>query len=508
VTGGARVAVVDDNEAARFVKCQTLRRAGFTVLEGATGADALRFVERERPDIFVLDVNLPDISGLEVTRRLRLITAVIPAVQILQISSTAVGTADRVRGLEQGADVYLTEPVAGEVLVATVQAMLRVQRAEAALAMALESERRSRAAAEEANRLKDEFIATLSHELRTPLNALMGWIWQLRHSRLDASAEQRALDSIERNTRIQAQLINDLLDISRASRGKLPLEMRLVDLQNVVAAAVESVREVIERNQLHLRLDVVAALVSGDQARLQQVVTNLLTNAIQYTPADGAISVRLSVDDDQAVVMVEDTGAGIEPSFLPYVFDQFRQGEGLTSRKHGGLGLGLSVVRQLVELHGGTVGVSSAGAGRGATFTVCLPRERVLNPAAFADDQLLLDDVSVRITAAGGGDPHPLAAVLESSGAIVTIANPQDPAPASPTDVDVLINVADADGALTIQPAHAAAPSASVPRTTAPAEIVRRIAYLIAERPRTSASSEANVAASATTAAEVPKASR
>jgi signal transduction histidine kinase len=481
MTGSARIAIVDDNDAARFVKCQTLRRAGFTVVEGATGAEAMSIAERDRPDVFVLDVNLPDISGLEVTRRLRSMAAATPAIQILQISSTAIGAADRVRGLEQGADVYLTEPVEGEVLVATVQALLRVRRAEAALAMALESERRSRAIAEEANRLKDEFIATLSHELRTPLNALMGWIWQLRHSRLDATTERRALDSIERNTRIQAQLINDLLDVSRASRGKLPLEMRMVDLQNVVREAADSVRDAIGRNQLDLRLEVAPVLVSGDQARLQQVVTNLLTNAIQFTPPDGRIAVRLSSDGDEALIMVEDTGAGIDPAFLPHVFDQFRQGEGVLSRKHGGLGLGLAVVRQLVELHGGTVAVSSEGARRGATFTVRLPRETVLEPGVRADDRLLLDQVKVTLEVAAGVDPHPVTAVLESSGAVVTASDARD-AEQTPEHMDVLMSLS-ADGLLSLRSVGSTSREAmSIPRGCAPAEIVRRVAHLLAGR--------------------------
>ena len=219
----ATILVVDDQDAGRFVKVQTLRRSGFIVIEAATGTDTLSLIASERPDLVVLDVNLPDMSGFDVTRRIRQSETGPPTLQILQVSNTAVENEDRVRGLEQGADVYLTEPVDGTVLVATVQALLRVRRAETALADALQGERNARELAEQANRLKDEFIATLSHELRTPLNALMGWIWQLRNATLDEPARERALDSIERNARMQAQLINDLLDISRASKGKLQL---------------------------------------------------------------------------------------------------------------------------------------------------------------------------------------------------------------------------------------------------------------------------------------------
>ena len=382
MTRPTTILVVDDEEAGRYVKVQTLRRAGFAVIEGATGREALDLAARERPDLIVLDVNLPDINGLEVTRRLRASESGAPALPILQISNTSVEAADRVRGLDQGADVYLVEPVDGAVLVATVHALLRVRRAEAALATALDGERQARALAERANQLKDEFIATLSHELRTPLNALLGWIWQLRNATLDPAAQARALDSIERNARMQAQLINDLLDVSRASRGKLQLEMRLVDLKTVVTAACESVRDPLAGKNLELRIEVSSIPVAGDQARLQQVVTNLLTNAVQFTPSGGRISVTLSPDDSYATLSVQDTGAGIDPAFLPHVFEQFRQGDGGLSRKHGGLGLGLAVVKQLVELHGGTVGVASAGRDNGATFTIRLPRETV-SPAAL-----------------------------------------------------------------------------------------------------------------------------
>jgi DNA-binding response OmpR family regulator len=286
VNNPAKILVVDDEDAGRFVKTQTLRRAGFHVLEAATGSDALALAASERPDLVVLDVNLPDISGLEVARRLRVPESAPQAPQILQISNTAVTAADRVRGLEHGADVYLTEPVESGVLVATVNALLRVRQAETALAAALDGERKARQIAEHASRLKDEFIATLSHELRTPLNALMGWIWQLRHTSLTEEARQRALDSLERNARMQAQLINDLLDVSRASKGKLQLEMRLVNLQDVVTDALEFEREAVERQELQPSTG--RQCGSRDLARLQQIVTNPVTNAVQFTRATAA----------------------------------------------------------------------------------------------------------------------------------------------------------------------------------------------------------------------------
>ena len=415
----AVVLVVDDEDAGRFVKSQTLRRAGFEVHEAATGQAGLSLAEQLSPDLVVLDVNLPDMSGLEVTRRLRARDGESSTLPVLQVSNTAITIEDRVKGLEQGADVYLTEPIDAGILVATVRALLRARRAETQLAAALERERAARSAAEDANRLKDDFIATLSHELRTPVNALMGWIWQLRHSTLDDNARARALESLERNARMQGQLVNDLLDISRVGKGKLHLRMQRIDLRDVVHGAVDSVREAAAQK----RVEVTVAgdepsIVVGDHARLQQVVTNLLANAVQFTPQSGRIAVAIGADENRAIVTVSDNGEGIEPAFLPYVFDQFRQGEGGLTRKHGGLGLGLTVVRQLVELHGGTVGVSSTGRGAGTTFTVTLPREAGA-AAVEAPDRAPLVLASVRVLVVQDA-PSDLVEILETSGAEAT----------------------------------------------------------------------------------------
>jgi signal transduction histidine kinase len=422
VTDDPLILVVDDEDSGRFVKVQTLRRAGLRVREAGTGREALTMVAAEHPDLVLLDVNLPDISGYEVCRRLRAnFSGDGPPLQILHVSNTAVGAADQVRGLDEGADGYLTEPVDGSVLVATVQALLRVRRAEAALSAAVERERQARQAAEDLSRMKDEFIATLSHELRTPLNALMGWIWQLRHSTLNEAARTRALDSLERNAALQAQLINDLLDVSRSSKGKLRLELRMVDLRSVIADAVESVREGAGGKQLNVQVTATPAVVVADAARLQQVVTNLLTNAVQFTPEGGTIDVSLTAEGDKAVIRVRDTGAGIDPSFLPHVFDQFRQGEGVLSRKHGGLGLGLAVVHQLVELHGGSVTVTSGGAGLGASFTVTLPKEDVAFDAQGKASGLVLSGVSVLLVEAEPSARDGHCAILESAGARITL---------------------------------------------------------------------------------------
>jgi signal transduction histidine kinase len=424
-----RVLVVDDQDSGRFVKVQTLRRAGFDVAEASSGNEALRLASETTPDIVVLDVHLPDISGLEVCRRLKESTAAPPA-QILQVSSTAVSDADRVRGLNQGADAYLTEPIPGEVLVATVQALVRVRLAEQALTGALDRERRARQDAEEANRLKDEFIATLSHELRTPLNAIMGWVWQLQRSQLDEVARQRALASLERSTRIQAQLIDDLLDISRIAKGKLQLQQRVVDMRVVVDEAVEPIRSTAARKGVRIEVAGGAAMVVGDPIRLQQVVMNLLTNAVQFTPDGGRVDVHTAVDDGKVTVTVADNGAGIDPAFLNHVFEQFRQGDGGLSRRHGGLGLGLAIVRQLVELHGGSVQVASEGIDKGSSFTVTLPRATADEQRLFDEGQTgpLLENTRVLVVEDDGDARELLAAMLESSGADVARAASADEA--------------------------------------------------------------------------------
>jgi PAS domain S-box-containing protein len=229
--------------------------------------------------------------------------------------------------------------------------------------------------AQEANRAKDEFLATLSHELRTPLTSIMGWAEMLSLGMLDEAARRHAVEVIEKSARAQAQLIADLLDVSRISAGRLRLDVRPVDLRSVVEAAADVVRPAADARsiRLDLKFDPKVGRVSGDPDRLQQVVWNLLSNAVKFTPEGGRVSVRAAAVGNQAEVTVTDTGAGIRPEFLPHVFDRFRQAESHMTRAHGGLGIGLSIVRHLVELHGGTVRAESDGEGRGATFRVRLP---------------------------------------------------------------------------------------------------------------------------------------
>lgn len=233
----------------------------------------------------------------------------------------------------------------------------------------------ARTEAETANRLKDEFLATVSHELRTPLHAVLGWTHMLRSGHLDEATAARAIETIERNAKSQAQLVEDILDVSRVITGKLRLNIAPVDVASVINAAIDAVQLAAESKgiQLEVTFDPSARRVCGDSGRLQQIVWNLLSNAIRFTPSGGRIEVRLERAGRDARIKVSDTGEGIPQDFLPFIFDRFRQADGTSTRKHGGLGLGLAIVRHLVELHGGTVEAASPGKEGGATFTIRLP---------------------------------------------------------------------------------------------------------------------------------------
>ena len=269
----------------------------------------------------------------------------------------------------------------------------------------LDSEREARSQAERASRMKDEFLATLSHELRTPLNAVVGWANLLRSDKLTATELRKGLDTIERNARIQAQIIEDLLDMSRIISGKVRLNVQRIDLPNVLNQSMETIRATADAKSIHLDsvVDLHVGTILGDPDRLQQVFWNLLNNAIKFTPNGGEVQVLVKRVTTYIEVSVVDTGEGIAPEFLPYVFDRFLQGDASITRHHGGLGLGLAIVKQLVELHGGYVRVRSGGIGKGATFTVRLPlraiyselREESRDLQATPQASLTFPDVSL-----------------------------------------------------------------------------------------------------------------
>jgi PAS domain S-box-containing protein len=288
--------------------------------------------------------------------------------------------------------------------------------------------KRAELALHEANRMKDEFLATLSHELRTPLNAMLGWSQMLRSGTLSPEIQQRAFDALERNARAQAQLVEDLLDISRIVSGKLKIRADSVDLASVVMSAVDTIGPSAAAKRVALHVDTAVEgklVVTGDADRLQQVVWNLLSNAIKFTPGHGRVDVELRKTGSRAAIIVRDTGRGIAPAFLPYVFERFRQADSTVARAHGGLGLGLALVRYVTEAHGGAVAVDSDGEGKGATFTVRLPLRAVADapgrdtaaasgPALFRTDRrvLVVDDEA---------DARELfRVILESHGAQVT----------------------------------------------------------------------------------------
>ena len=261
------------------------------------------------------------------------------------------------------------------------------QRARAAAERAAAENERLYREAQESSRLKDEFLATISHELRTPLTAILGWAHMLRTGQFDGNSAAKAFETIERNARAQAQLIDDLLDVSRAITGKLRLDVRPVDPNSFIESAIEAVRPAAEAKGVRVQkiMDTGVVSVSGDPVRLQQVVWNLLSNAIKFTPRGGRVQVRMERVNSHVEIAVSDTGPGIAPEFLPHVFERFRQADQRTTRQHGGLGLGLAIVRHLVELHGGSVRAESPGEGQGSTFTVLLPVAPVYQSGDLAE---------------------------------------------------------------------------------------------------------------------------
>lgn len=277
----------------------------------------------------------------------------------------------------------LERPINIAIVISVVRSALRARRRQYQMRDVLQN-------LEQANQAKDEFLATVSHELRTPLNAMMGWTTILRGGGLDESTIDHALKVVERNARSQAQLIEDLLDVSRIISGKLRLDALPVSLGQVVQAAVDVVQPAADAKdvQLEVVLDPLAGLVLGDPGRLQQVVWNLLSNAVKFTPGGGYVQIRLQPSDSHVEIVIRDNGQGISKDFIPFVFDRFRQADGSLARKHGGMGLGLAIVRHLVELHGGTVSASSVGRNKGSTFTVKLPLMGARSTGTLASERM------------------------------------------------------------------------------------------------------------------------
>ncbi len=503
-----RILVVDDDPAALYATSRVLRSARYEVTEASTGGAAI--AAAQHADLVVLDVNLPDMDGFEVCRRLRARpeTAQLP---VLHLSATFTNSADFALGFEAGADGYLTRPVEAPVLIATVRTLLFARHADllrrgldarlrtmfnlAPVAIAildeglryesvnpayctltgyaadelvgqpftsylhlefsqtellaaaqspaghaphiatfrrkdgsvveiewqfavegisgvrilvaadvtervqtmrareslLASERAARSEAERSNRLKEEFLATLSHELRNPLNAILGWATVLSRKPGLPEPVMHGLQAIERNSRIQAQMIADLLDYAGITFGKVRLVAETIDPYPVVRAALDVVHTAAEAAGITVRASFAeeSLRIDADASRLQQIVWNLLTNALKFSDRGGEVELTAGRSGDSFCLVVRDQGKGIEAEFLPRIFDRFSQQEATTSRSHGGLGLGMAIVKQLTDLHGGSIQVFSAGQGLGATFTLKLPLSRSAPTRDLSDSQAL-----------------------------------------------------------------------------------------------------------------------
>jgi signal transduction histidine kinase len=391
----------------------------------------------------VLDIKMPGINGFELARLIKG-TKRFRQIPIVLLTAYMVDDKDVLTGYGAGAVDYLTKPVNPLILrhkVAVFADLFRKTRALADLNEKLEARVRERTAElEHASRMKDEFLATISHELRTPLNAMLGWSTILRQDPQNRVKLQRGLEVIERNARAQERLVTDLLDVSRIVSGKLRLKMTKFPLANAIRAAADVVRHAADAKGIRLVLDLdpTMGMGFGDAGRLQQVIWNLLTNAIRYTSPGGRVTVTTQSNGFTNIVRVEDTGVGIPSEHLPHIFERFRQVDSSTTRAHGGLGLGLALVRHLVEAHGGTVEATSDGEGRGATFAITLPMPSgdvadndPVDAQAQADAQAALPSSRWRVELANTrmlvveDDPDSLEllrVVLEDAGAYVTTA--------------------------------------------------------------------------------------
>lgn len=464
------ILVVDDRDENLLALEAVLSDPGYRIVRARSGREALKEVLDQDFALILLDVVMPGVDGYEtaVLIRERPRSRQTP---IIFLTANDWGVQHVFRGYTVGAVDYLVKPVAPDVLRSKVavfvelfnkQEALRVAQEElesriaertrelasANVALSAEIEERvrieqervsllkreqaARLEAEAANRLKDEFLATLSHELRTPLNAIMGWAHVLGQSSGDRSTVQRAADVIRQNAAAQAQLIEDILDVSRIVGGRLVLDARPVPMRAVIEDAIDALApaSAAKNIQIH-RLLADDVQVHGDRDRLQQVVWNLVSNALKFTPKGGRVEVELTDVDGDAAIRVTDSGIGISSDFLPFVFDRFRQADSSMSRRHSGLGLGMAIVRHLVELHGGTVSAESEGEGKGATFRLLLPKrlesqvtaEASLPPLERRDESLTeldhLHGVHILIVEDDADSRNVLALLLQKLGALV-----------------------------------------------------------------------------------------
>jgi signal transduction histidine kinase len=380
-----RLLVVDDEESLRITTAAIFENEGYVVDTASSGDEAIELLNNKDYDLVLTDLHMEGGDGLSVLNRIRRHAPLTISVVLTGFASVE----SAIAALQEGAYDYLIKPCDIESMKHTIRRgvehrrlMLAEQKARADLRqlnLDLEQRIEERTAEltrlnvelAEANRAKDVFLATLSHELRTPLTPVVGWIKLLRSGTLDEKSVLQALDAIERNAWLQSRLIDDLLDTSRIATGKLHFEPKAIDFNSAVKAAVDTVRtSAAARNiELNVCLWPVSLIVMGEPVRLQQIAWNLISNAIKFTDPGGKVSIATRLHEEQAVLEVIDTGVGIDPAFLPHVFDRFRQADGSTSRRHGGLGLGLAIADALAKMHGGRMNATSDGVGHGATFT-------------------------------------------------------------------------------------------------------------------------------------------
>jgi signal transduction histidine kinase len=477
-----QILIVDDHRDNLLALEAVLSPLGHRMYRAASGCAALKVLLQEEIALILLDVAMPDVDGYEVAELIRGRQANRDT-PIIFITANAKSASAAFKGYAVGAVDYIFKPVSADVLISKVNVFvdlyrrsralkrqaqdlrrahdeldLRVRkrteelaranqrlkaviaqrrRVEAERADLLGREQEARREAERVNRTKDEFLATLSHELRTPLNAMLGWSHLLETGQLEPDSVQRAVKVIKSNALAQKQLIEDILDVSRIINGKMMLKMSAVDIRGIVDGALDTLRPAAEAKRITVTVDVPDVLETcGDRDRLQQVVWNLLSNAIKFTPRDGRVDVRVENLGTDLRIVVSDNGLGIAPAFIPHIFDRFSQADSSTTRAHGGLGLGMAIVRHLVELHGGTVHAESEGENRGATFTVTLPirvyeqpvEEPLPAPQQAAEPDVpwgelpRLDGITVLVVDNEVDARQIVAAILQQKGAVVAEA--------------------------------------------------------------------------------------
>jgi len=432
--------VVDDEESLRITTAAILEKEGYVVDTASSGDEAITLLEEKDYDLVLTDLHMEGGDGLSVLNQIRRNSPLTISVVLTGFASVE----SAIAALQEGAYDYLVKPCDIDSMKHTIRRgvehrrlMLAEQKARMDLEqLNLDLERRivdrtaqlTRLNAElaEANRAKDVFLATLSHELRTPLTPVVGWIKLLRSGNLDEKSVAQALDAIERNAWLQSKLIDDLLDTSRIATGKLHFEPKPTDLNTITKAAIDTVLEsAASRNiELSVTLSPSVLVVLGEPVRLQQIVWNLISNAIKFTEPGGKVTVTTLNDGPEARLVVTDTGIGIDPDFLPHVFDRFKQADGSTSRRHGGLGLGLAIADALAKMHGGKIEAHSEGVGKGSSFTlhVALATTEPVAPEPVVHRVHSLSGLDVLIVEDSFDTLTLLSAVFTREGANVTTA--------------------------------------------------------------------------------------